>query len=241
MTENFKSVIIFNPKFDSSQNVASELKTYRSIHVFKTASVEEVGQIMLMSVKTGILFDDINLALTQVFDVKEGGFHRKFYLNWDPNTSDDYNQKLKSRNILLVKMDDPSEIITNLELYMFGKINIMKRNEPWIEPKPMMIGKNVALFSCIENQNGWKLTISSHQQQEDIDSMLGLLWSDLVDDVVKGVRPAGSLLERKTSTQFREFIKFCGQGKSLTKILIVHILSEDPITLEKVRLFLDRN
>jgi hypothetical protein len=240
MSDSFKSIVLFGSINEKTANLMNDLKTNPGLQVFKTNSEEEISQIIAMSIRTAVVFDEYEEATERTFHCP--GLYRKYYLSWVEESPYQF-QKLRSMNVYPIKTSNRDEIFSKLELYLYGKVvNLFKNPGPYLEAIPLHIQQGTkALLSCIENQDGWKTTISTHMQEEDINSLLGISWDEHVEAILSNVDLAGKLVEKKSHGKFREFIRYHGKDNVLTKVIVVHIQSEDEVILDKVRKFLIQN
>lgn len=228
MSYKFKNIILFSPTNEKTTQLKDKLQAIKFIKVFVTDIIDEVQQIIDMSDKAVILVDD-DITANKVFKAtlnKKKARFKKFYMNWYPTISKAMSENVFEQDFTLIYSPDVDSVIDRVELYLFGRANIF--NNPnysaEAEPEKKVLFKK-GYFTHLENINGiWKILISSHETDDEIDEMLGKNWDAYLQSLLKKANDLDTLTEAKLETAaFHELVYPHKENGKINKLSIVHL------------------
>ncbi|HXH75332.1 MAG TPA: hypothetical protein VNJ08_10230 [Bacteriovoracaceae bacterium] len=228
MNSPYKVIIFFATKSNGSMDFKIRLEQIKFIKVFATNDIDEVQQIIDMSEKAVILVDD-EIAANKLFKAtlnKTKSQFKKFYLNWYMNVTRDIKEKLLEYNYTAIDSEEMDLAIERVELYLFGRIAIFKKADyvPEVEvKKENQLTKGY--FTHLERYDrSWKILISSHESDDEINEVLGVSWDVHRDKIVReAIHMAGPSEVRLESSPYHEVIFPHIENGKVSKLSIVHV------------------
>lgn len=237
----FKTIIFYGVKDEKSISLKQSFSHCDFIKVFQTSGIDEIKQILDMSSKSAVVTDDLDALERIKEDVLSGtkGKLRKYYFDWDLKMSSTASSNLSLDKVTVLKTPNVEDVLGRLELYLFGKIHVVKDKSfnPRSESEE---GNN--FFTLLEFVDGsWKVMASSHEKEDDVGDLLGKDWNQFLnqtkDNAQTIIRPSENKLTQKP---FYEIIYPHFQNDVIHKLSIVHLNMDDQSeeNLKKIRLFL---
>jgi hypothetical protein len=217
-----------HPKTESLKIMLQE---WQRVQTFQSSDIDEVRQIVDMSLRSAILIDNaaaIPFALKENLTSKTGLF-RKYYLDWDRGMDRQTMKFLSSNVVTTLKPHDIPQVMEKTELYLFGKVNIFNSKEGGEEKDQEQLGK--AFFTHLEAvPSGWKTLISTHEAEANVSSIIGLDWEEFLEETLSMVDKLASVKEEKLMhKQYYQVIYPHKYNGVLRKLSIVHLAYDQRI------------
>lgn len=230
MTLKFKSVIFFACTNEKTELFKNRLSSLGYIKIFETPIVDELQQIIDMSEKAVIVVDD-DVAANKMFKAtinKKMARFKKFYLNWYDSLAKTLGEKLHEQEFSIIYSSDVSVAVERLELYFFGKVNVFNnsRKGTEIEQKPHF---KTGYFTHLErNDRKWRVLVSSHEKDDEINKMLGKNWDLYLQNVLIDAADLKAPIEMKIEpAPFHEMVYPHIVDGKVKRLSIVHVRLDD--------------
>lgn len=227
MEKIFKSVVFFSSVQEKSKAFKALLSEINFIKVFSTDSLDETQQIVDMSQRTAILLDSMeSLGSSMVQELSnKNGQYRKFYLDWELESTDNFFKQLGPLKITCISSKELSSAIERVELYLYGKVNIFN-NKNYVEPKVEPVNPlGKALFTHLtEGPTGWKVLVSSHEREENVNEVIGVDWNILLSKILKQADKLSQPKEEKieSASSYQIIFPHIVEGK-VRRLSIIHL------------------
>ncbi len=227
-TAKFKTIILFSPRNENTTVFRVQLDSINYIKIFETSIVDEVQQIVDQSERAIILVDD-EVAANKIFKAtinKKVARFKKYYINWFNTMGKSIQQELFEQNFTVINSEDVHTVIERIELYFFGKTKIFDNAQPPVDTdrdKKSHLKKGY--FTHLEKrENGWKVITSSHEAEDEINTILGKNWDMYLDDtlsIVPGLKTFSEV--RLDAAPFHEIVYPHFKDGKMKRISIVHV------------------
>lgn len=224
MTLKFKNILFFSTKNEKTLFFKEKLETIQSVKIFKTSDVDEIQQIIDQSEKTVILVDD-EISAAKLFKAtlnKTKARFKLFYISWDMLMDKNIREEVIEEHFTLIHPQDIDSAIERLELYFFGRVNMLTNPDP-VEEKKDQFKKGY--FTHLEkNGDKWRILISSHESDDEINKILGKNWNRYLNILMDEAKHLTDIFEKKLETApYHEVIFPHLENGKLKKLSIVHL------------------
>lgn len=215
---------------ENSDSFKDYLEQIKSVKIFKTSDVDEVQQIIDQSEKSVILVDD-EISASKLFKAtlnKTKARFKLFYISWDMLMDKQIREDVIENNFTLLHPQDLSTAIERLELYFFGKINMLTNPEPVLELKKNDFRRGYFTHLEKTKDNKWRIMISSHESEDEINLMLGKNWNRYLNILMDDAKHLTEMYEKKLETApYHEVVFPHMENGKIKKLSIVHVKIDD--------------
>lgn len=225
--------------------IKNKLQEVPGIKVFVSNHLDELQQIVDMSVKTAILMDQP----AKIGEFMEGhisrdkGLFRKYFIDWNGKLPKEDVSKLSRFNVSTIKALSENAVIDKVELYLSGKVTISRNKATGVSfNEGFTISKGYFTHIKFE-ENDWNTMLSSHELEEDMMYILGQDWDSYMSEAISTVSASKKIVSKMLKGgQLYEILYPHMVDNQLAKISIVHLKTNDPYDemIHKVKSFLGK-
>jgi hypothetical protein len=189
MPTTFTSVILFAPKEEKTIALGASLSQFELIKVFTVLDKEEAQQIINMSNRTIVVFDktrEDSVRLT-ASKTSERGLFRKYVVDWKVPVEEEkfFFASTGDKGLTTITTNQVPELIEKFELYLFGCVKALEKNI--YKDVKVSAGKFGSFFFShfVLMGREWKMTVSTHEKENDISGIIGKDWEVLISTLKK--------------------------------------------------------
>lgn len=225
MTSKFKNIIFFSTNGENSSLFKTRLEGINSIKIFKTTDVDEVQQIIDQSEKAVLLVDN-EVSAVKLFKAtlnKKTAHFKMYYLNWDLVMEKEVRENIIEKNFTIVNSEDVDAAYERVELYFFGRVNVLNNPDVASSDKKSQFKKGY--FTHLERlENKWRILTSSHEADDEINQVLGKNWDTYLETLLEDGAHLKEMFERKLdSALYHELVYPHLENGKVKKLSIVHV------------------
>jgi hypothetical protein len=197
-----------------------------------------------MSSKTAVLVDNLHtMQALKNYDIKSNkGLYKKIFLDWDTKINKTSMQEFLLNKFTVVQGDNQVTIQERIELYLFGRIGVMERNQDIGSSQKEEMEFNKGFLTILElKDDSWKMILSTHEKNDDISHLIGKEWHNFLADTTAKAHLLKDPLETKLLNHpFYEIIHPYQINGKIAKLTIVHLNTKDNSedNIQKIRQFL---
>jgi hypothetical protein len=241
MNPYFKSIIYFYLYNQRTEELKLIIDKLKGVNSFEAYDLEEVKQIIQMSERSCVICDDIaNILVAHEEHFKFiKGRYKIFIVDWEEHFSSAELQKLQNRGISFFKGNQLSSINERLQAYLMGRVsfNSLLTGDNKEETTP-----NTKYFiTILESKNNYpQILISTHEQFEEINKLIGDSWDDILYDVIESVSHGRQPKEGKLRRGDFYQIVVKTEEADVKRLALVHITVNADLdtNIKKIKTFL---
>jgi hypothetical protein len=241
MNPSFKSIIYFYLYNQRTEELKLAVDKLKGVISFKAYDLEEVKQIIQMSERSCIICDDItNILIAHEEHLKFiKGRYKIFIVDWEEHFSSAELQKLQNRGISFFKGNQLSSVNERLQAYLMGRVSFNSLLTGYTKDENAASTKHFITIIDSKN-NSPQILISTHEQFEDINNLIGDSWDDILYDVIESVLQGRQPKEGKLRRGDFYQIVVKTEDADVKRLALVHITVNADLdtNIKKIKTFL---